>query len=321
MIILNIIPMSSLLVVGALDKSPESLAEIPAPKLDQSTENVFKSMGATVGNVPLTAEVGLPPALITTSQGNISGNISKQVVFATPAKFSETASELYTNYAIPRYQIPATGLNESVIYIPPTFVIRQIIDNDSNLKKGGFFTLTPLLDRVVPPASILIDNIANPENSSTKVKQIRFSLSEGGESVGFSFAISPEIPQGLNVRPTSKFNTSLFLNIDYVGKQGEGPNSKPTNTLNFSDPSKFTSSPEIIIGALKSLNSVKLDDGCPKLAAGLFNEQTGKWQPAKINRTQLADTPSADCIYKLQTEHFSKFAVGGVVPPAEPLAS
>jgi hypothetical protein len=315
--ILNAVPISAFLVVSALDKSSESSTEIPGPELDQSTEEVFKAMGASIGNVPLTSEVGLPPALVTTSQGNNSDKIGKQIVFTTPAKFSETASELYAKYAIPRYQIPASVFNESVVFNPPTFVIRQIGDNDSELKKGGFFTLTPVLDHVIPPAAISIDKIVNPENASTEVKEISFSLSEEGESIGFSFGVSTEIPQGLNVRPTSKFKTNLFLNIDYIGKEGKGPNSDGTNTLNFSDPAKFVSSPEVMIKAIKSLDTVKLDDGCPKLAAGVFNEQTGRWQPAKINRTQLADTPSPECIYKLQTEHFSKFAVGGVVPPAE----
>jgi len=52
------------------------------------------------------------------------------------------------------------------------------------------------------------------------------------------------------------------------------------------------------------------------MAAGLFNDETGKWQPANINRTQAGDT-SESCSYKLLTEHFSKFAVGGVVPPTQ----
>jgi hypothetical protein len=315
--ILCTVPISAFVVVRALDKSSESLVELSPPRLDQSTEQVFKTMGARIGNIPLTAEVGLPPSFIMTLQGNISDKVERQVIFTIPSMFNETATELFTRYAIPKYQIPASGLNESVVFNPPTFVISQIIDNDTGLKNDGFFTLTPLLDRVIPPTTILVDKLANPENSSTEVKEIKFNLSKEGESVGFSFAVSAEIPEGLNVRPTSKFKTSLFLNIDYVGKQDKGSNPNEIGKLNFSDPANFISSPEIIIDALKSLNSVKLDDGCPKLAAGLFNEQSGKWQPAKINRTQSLDTSTVECSYKLQTEHFSKFAVGGVVPPAE----
>jgi hypothetical protein len=308
---------SSFVIVQALDKSSEGPVEIPPPGLDQSTEEVFKTMGAHIGNIPLTAEVGLPPSFIMTPQGNISINVERQVIFTTPSMYNETATELFSKYAIPTYQIPDLGINESVVYNPPTFVIRQIIDNNTGLEKDGFFTLTPLLDRVIPPITILVDKIANPENSSTKAKEIKFNLGKEGESVGFSFAVSPEIPEGLNVRPTSKFKTSLFLNIDYVGKQNGGSDTNETGKLNFSDPANFITSPEVIIGALKSINSVKLDDGCPKMAAGLFNEQTGKWQPAKINRTQSLDTSTVECSYKLQTEHFSKFAVGGVVPPVE----
>jgi hypothetical protein len=315
--ILGTAPISSFVLVLASDKSSEGPVELPPPRLDQSTEKVFNTMGAHIGDNPLTAEVGLPPSFIMTLQGNISENVERQILFTTPSMYNETATELFTKYAIPTYQIPDLGLNESVVFNPPTFVIRQIIDNDTGLEKDGFFTLTPVLDRVIPPITILVDKIANPENSSTKAKEIKFNLGKEGESVGFSFAVSPEIPEGLNVRPTSKFKTSLFLNIDYVGKQDWGSNPNETGKLNFSDPANFISSPEIIIGASKSLNTVKLDDGCPKLAAGLFNEQSGKWQPAKINRTQSLDASTVECSYKLQTEHFSKFAVGGVVPPAE----
>jgi hypothetical protein len=275
-------------------------------------------MGAHIGNKPFTANEGLPPALVTTSQANIGVRPRGQVIFTVPASYNQTANELFTKYAIPTYKVPSSGKNESLIFIPPTFVIRQIIDNDTNLKGTGFFNLTPLLKRVIPPINILLDKIANPVNSSTEVKEIKFGLNKEGESVGFSFAVSSEIPQGLHVRSTSKFKTTLFLNIDYVGQKIKSDlTNTNTNTskLNFSDPENFISSPEVIIGAKKSLKALKFDDGCPKLAAGIFNEKTGKWQPATINRTQSVDTLT-ECSYKLQTEHFSKFAVGGVVPPA-----
>lgn len=85
--------------------------------------------------------------------------------------------------------------------------------------------------------------------------------------------------------------------------------STKASKLNFSDPANFISSPEIIIGAKKSLNSAKFGDGCPKLAAGPFNEETRKWQPVKINRTHSLDAP-VECSYTLQTDHFSQVCCG-----------
>ena len=50
-----------------------------------------------------------------------------------------------------------------------------------------------------------------------------------------------------------------------------------------------------------------------KMAAGLFDDDTGRWRPANLTRSEKLGSEDV-CSYKLLTEHFSKFAVGGVVP-------
>ena len=140
------------------------------------------------------------------------------------------------------------------------------------------------------------------------------TFAKEGRTVGFSFGISREIPEELKIRSPSKFNTTLFLNIDYIG---EGSTQSGAKGLNFSDPTYFTSSPKVSLIVSKSLNAEKLNDGCPKMAAGLFDDDTGRWRPANLTRSEKLGSSEDVCSYKLLTEHFSKFAVGGVVPPGQ----
>ena len=50
--------------------------------------------------------------------------------------------------------------------------------------------------------------------------------------------------------------------------------------------------------------------------AGLIDDNTGRWRPDNLTRSEKLDIEDV-CSYKLLTEHFSKFAVGGVVPPGQ----
>jgi hypothetical protein len=290
--------------------------DLSPPKLDQSSLKVFKIMGARLGNETSASHDRLPPALVATPQAQMSDKMPRQVIFKVPTLFNRTAGEIFAKYRIPTYRVPSSEVSKDRVFSPPTFVIPQILDNDTQLRNGGYFTLTPILHNIFPNMTVLLDGIANPINATTTVDQIKFTLDKEGRSVGFSFAISAEIPEGLKIRKTSKFNTTLFLNIDYVGELNQKPSGREAGKINFSDPNSFISSPEIVIAVSKSLAAEKLGDGCPKMAAGLFNDETGKWQPAKINRTKAEDTAET-CSYNLLTQHFSKFAVGGVVPPTQ----
>jgi hypothetical protein len=60
------------------------------------------------------------------------------------------------------------------------------------------------------------------------------------------------------------------------------------------------------------LNISKLPDGCPDVKLYSFNEFDAKWQQLdKPIRSATLDTHD-ECGYILQTQHFSKFAVGGI---------
>ena len=51
----------------------------------------------------------------------------------------------------------------------------------------------------------------------------------------------------------------------------------------------------------------------PEDGGGTVDDDTGRWRPANLTRSEKLGSEDV-CSYKLLTEHFSKFAVGGVVP-------
>ena len=287
--------------------------ELYPPILNKTSLNFFNSLGANLGNKPLTADNGLPPAVVTPSEVQVTNHGEKQITFAVPIPFNTTATEIFDKYKIPTYSTPSEEIAKGSIFSLPTFIVRQSVDDDTNGGNPAFFTLTPILERIFPDMTLLVNEFPTQKNAKTKVEQIKVTFAKEGRTVGFSFGISREIPEGLKIRSPSKFNTTLFLNIDYIG---EGSVQSGAKGLNFSDPSYFSSSPEVSLIVSKSLNAEKLNDGCPKMAAGLFDDDTGRWRPANLTRSEKLGSEDV-CSYKLLTEHFSKFAVGGVVPPGQ----
>ena len=287
--------------------------ELFPPILNKTSLNYFNSLGANLGNKPLTADNGLPPAVVTPSEFHVTNRGEKQITFAVPIPINTTAAEIFDKYMIPTYPTPREDIAKGTVFSPPTFIIRQSVDNDTNRGNPAFFTLTPILERIFPDMTLLINEFPTQKNAKTKVEQIKVTFAKEGRTVGFSFGISSEIPEGLKIRSPSKFNTTLFLNIDYIG---EGSTQSGAKQLNFSDPTYFSSSPEVSRIVSKYLNAERLKDGCPKMAAGLFDDDTGRWRPANLTRSEKLGSEDV-CSYKLLTEHFSKFAVGGVVPPGQ----
>jgi hypothetical protein len=102
---------------------------------------------------------------------------------------------------------------------------------------------------------------------------------------------------------------ALFVNIGYIGAA-----TGPVKVINFSDSKSFAVSPDINIVVTKSMDLpiTKLPDGCPDIKLYSFNESAGKWQQLdKPIRKAMLDARE-ECGYILHTQHFSKFAVGGI---------
>ena len=287
--------------------------QLSSPILNKTSLDAFNSLGAKLGNEPLTSNNGLPPAVVKPSEFQKTNHGERQITFAVPIPFNTTATEIFDKYKIPTYPTPSEEIAKGSVFSPPTFVVRQSVDNDTNRGNPAFFTLTPILERIFPDMTLLVNEFPTQKNAKTKVEQIKVTFAKEGKSVGFSFGISTEIPEGLKIRSPSKFNTTMFLNIDYMG---EANTQSAAKGLNFSDPTYFTSSPEVSLIVSKSLKAEKFNDGCPKMAAGLFDDDTERWRPANLTRSEKLGSEDV-CSYKLLTEHFSKFAVGGVVPPGQ----
>ena len=168
------------------------------------------------------------------------------------------------------------------------------------LKQGGSFT--PVKEHSICVAGCYIPYYVRQD-------------CDDGTRVGLSFGTSSEIPAKFNITQPKSFNTTLFLNIDYIGNESSKSNIKKSKNLNLSSTESFFSSPKGTLQVSKSLNAEKLNDGCPKIKAGVFNDITRKWQPLNVTRNSTTDSEST-CGYQLLIGHFSKFAVGDVVPLA-----
>jgi hypothetical protein len=128
-------------------------------------------------------------------------------------------------------------------------------------------------------------------------------------NIGFSFGVSDIIPTSFRLPRVPVDSLALFVNVGYIGETAK------IKVANFSDPNSFATSPDISILVSKSspqLNISKLPDGCPDVKLYSFNEFDAKWQQLdKPIRSATLDTHD-ECGYILQTQHFSKFAVGGI---------
>jgi hypothetical protein len=110
------------------------------------------------------------------------------------------------------------------------------------------------------------------------------------------------------------------LNINYVEIASGGV--KDQSAINFSSSKSFSISPQINILVNRSLDITKLSDGCPAIKLFFFDESKDRWTEVPYNKQPMRyksiDTADA-CGYTLETEHFSKFAVGGIRPLSEQL--
>ena len=106
--------------------------ELSPPILNKTSLNVFSSLGANLGNKHLTADNGLPPAVVTSSEAQITNHGERQITFAEPIPYNTTAAEIFDKYMILTYPTPREDIAKGSLFSPPTFIVRQSIDNDMN---------------------------------------------------------------------------------------------------------------------------------------------------------------------------------------------
>lgn len=287
---------------------------IPSPKLDPSSLLALNLLNAQIDNKPIRNFDKLPPALIVTSEKELVNQSGRSISFGMPMLFNATVTEIIHKFDIPTYQTPKKSVARDVIYNPPIFIIRQ--NGPDNLTNVGFFSVTPVMKKIYQNMTLLINGFPSMVNQSTSIEQIKLKFAKDGTGVGLSFGTSSEIPAQFNITQPKAFNTTLFLNVGYIGNEGSKSNLNNPKSLNLSSTKAFLSSPEVTLQVSKSLNAEKLNDGCPKMKAGIFNDITRRWQPLNLTRNTATDDEDK-CGYQLLIEHFSKFAVGDVVPPSQ----
>ena len=290
-------------------------ATVTAPFLNDSSLRTFVVNGATLGaTIPIRKVDQLPSGFIVSTEKRpagifVSNTTINAITFKTPIPSTASASQIYSSFKIPTYPAPVKDIAPHVTYISPVFVVKQQ-DSDNNS-----FILTPIIAKIFPDMSLLLNYSSQVASGLAKVQDVKMKFAQNANDVGFSFGLSDIIPAALRLPKVPIDTLTLFMNIGYVGKAGE------VKLINFSNPDSFVSSPEVTILVNKSLNITRLADGCPDIKLFLFNEPTSNWQQ-QVDKPKHATMLDVDneCAYILRTEHFSKFAVGGVKPPPRELA-
>ncbi|HZC20999.1 MAG TPA: hypothetical protein VE223_05095, partial [Nitrososphaeraceae archaeon] len=286
-------------------------AKVTAPYLNDSSLRTFVSNGASVaGGIPLSRVDQLPSGLLVGSEKQISrltGNAStlqlKPVTFKTSVPATASASQIYKIFKIPTYPAPVKDIASRVTYVSPAFVVKQQgLGNNS-------ITLTPIIAKIFPGMTVLLNQNPSMGSGIAKVENFRMEFSQDANNVGFSFSTSNNVPSSFRLSKVPVDIVALFLNIGYIGAA-----TVPVKVINFSDSKSFAASPDINIVVTKSLDLpiTKLPDGCPDIKLYSFNESTGKWQQLDKPIRQATLDAHEECGYILHTQHFSKFAVGGI---------
>jgi hypothetical protein len=269
-------------------------------ELNAEALKTFISKGALINGKKINKVNEMPQGFIQSMEELKSLNQPKEIVFNTSAPVTSTALQLFKSYAIPNYPAPIQEIAVESLYIPPIFFIKQEYSNNN-------FILTPVIGKIFSNMSILINEAFSTESNTTSVERLEMKFAKQATNVGFSFGTSDNIPKSLDLPPLPIDKTALFLNIDYIYSDG------PTQ-IDFSNTESFISSPLSYISINKSLNTAKLNDGCPDVSLYAYNEINEQWDTLdKLQRYGLFDTEEK-CGYIIKLQHFSKFAVGGIKP-------
>lgn len=281
-------------------------AVVTAPYLNDSSLRAFVANGATIaGRIPISKVDQLPSGLLISSEKQVVNSTSTliPITFKTSLPPTAPASQIYKLLKIPTYPAPVKDIASQVIYVSPAFLVHQAGSSNNT------FTLTPVIAKIFPGMTVILNHNSTVGSNLAKVESIRMKFAGNANNIGFSFGVSDIIPTSFRLPRVPVDSLALFVNVGYIGETAK------IKVANFSDPNSFATSPDISILVSKSspqLNISKLPDGCPDVKLYSFNEFDAKWQQLdKPIRSATLDTHD-ECGYILQTQHFSKFAVGGI---------
>jgi len=280
----------------------ESNISVPPPYLNRTQFTLYENkvivgifsgvqggIFPTFGTILGPANTGMPAAQIVTAATLDTLLPTESLNLETATSNALTGEQIIDEFDIPTYPGPAQSIAADVIYSVPAVVI-PYEGSENN------FVLTPVIDKVYPGLTLLLNQSSFVESQLARVREINMTFNVEGTYIGFSFGISdtrpPETP------PPQLDVPALFLDVGFVGD------------VDFSDPNAFQSSPKIDILVNKTLPGFpELPNGCPDFKL-LFFDGTDWTEVQKLEPTgNFTDF----CPFTLEPEHFSKFGVGGVI--------
>ena len=292
-----------------LSKPFVGLAKVSAPYLNESSFAAFTSRDATVGGKSVTKVNDLPSTVIfsplNAAQNNVeelNNTLLPQVDLNGTIAPSDSTPKIFSELKMPVYPAPVKDIASNVTYISPVFTINQRGLESNN------FTLTPIIAKVFPGMVLLLNPNAGIASKIASLKSVQMQFEKNSTNIGLSFALSNTIPDTLKL-PSSPANPLLmFMNVGYLGVESG------TTPVNFSNPSFFKTSPVIHLLVSKHIPVIikRLSDGCPSVELFALNEAYKRWEPSIEPDREPTLDHSDWCGYSLHTQHFSKFAVGGI---------
>ncbi len=269
---------------------------IPPPDLTSTQFNNFVLKGASVNNVAVQTVNDLPQGLLVppTQLATLPA-----VSFTETAPPNSTLQNLLSGFTIPTYGTPEPDLAAGNVYIIPPLVINQ---QDSTNK----FVVTPVLEKTQPGMTLLVENLTPTASGSAQLKNVEMTFTNEGSvnNAAFSFSITDTVPPDTPEPPDALLETAaLFLTVDFAGD---------FSGTDFSSTTAFQASPKVRVLVDRDMDVDKLPDGCPDVSLFLFSEATNQWITVKKPaRLAVIDTAES-CGYEAETDHWSKFAIGGV---------
>lgn len=233
----------------------------------------------------------LPQGYLATNNTLDRAPVTESFNFDIAASPTLTGAEIIDLFEVPTYPGPIEDFAPFITYAVPALVIPY--EGSANN-----FVLTPVIDKVYPGLTVLLNQSSFVESQVASVRQVSMTFGTEGTLVGFSFGISDTPPPGTPEPPLDV--PALFLDVGFVGD------------VDFSNSQAFQSSPKVDVVVNKTIAGFdQLEDGCADFQMLIFNEESEEWEIVEKLRNPNFDTEE-QCGFTLLPEHFSKFAVGGV---------
>jgi hypothetical protein len=276
--------------------------------------------------------------------------IIKSVVFEDSSlDYSSTSSEVFEELAIPTYTVPEPDIANSIKYVVPSFIIpayqepnvqpvgigifspfspislfitpaygelltdapeNDILSKilsfiDLNPTRAAYIrtVLSPVLERISEGMTVQMSPKLGTESQSAIVNDITIRFGTQGVDTGLRFDMDDTIGDDETDLPPLVTASVISLFIDSIGQ---------TNSP-FSLGTSFASPTTVLMHVDRNLpDASEAPDGCPLLEFYIFDEEKGVWvEPNNPERVVSADE-SERCGFVIETDHFSKFAVGGI---------